>query len=236
MNAIILAAGLGGRMGPLAANRPKCLLELRGRTILERQLDLLAASGVERVAVVVGHQGEAIRAVASHRAQLLEYPHFARTNNLHTLQHCGQLLEGAVVILFSDVLVERSALERCLAGPGDYALLVDTAQNRPDTMRVRRAGDLVIDLGAHVLPEDGHGNFIGIARLSAAGAPRLRAELDAMVRQGGFERAYYTQAFPRLAAAGQAIRATPVEGARWFEIDTPDDYARAQAQDFYVRW
>jgi L-glutamine-phosphate cytidylyltransferase len=236
MTAIILAAGLGSRLQPLTEHVPKCLLELRGKTLLERQLDLLDTCRIEKVTVVVGHNGQAIRNAVHGRVRFAEYPHFARTNNLHTLQYCGQLLATESVVLFADVLVEADALSRCILSDYDFALLVDTAGRRPDTMRIRLTGPLVTDVGAHVTVAECHGNFIGIAKFSSAGAIRLRRELDRMVEETDFERSYYTQSLPRLAAKGQSIGAVDVGASRWFEIDNFADYQRALAEDFYLNW
>jgi choline kinase len=234
VNAIILAAGLGSRIASLTGGRPKCLLPLHGRTILEWQLALLERSGIDRVTVVVGHDEAAIRAVALDRVSYATYPHYARTNNLYTLQFCGHLLEGPVVVLFADVLVAADAFARCATGAADAALLVDTGQRRADTMRVRLANGRVEDIGAHVPVSAADGNFIGVAKFSARGSGCLRAELNRMVAESGFDHAYYTQALPRLAAAGQAIEIVPVAAAGWCEIDTEDDYRRARDGSFYV--
>lgn len=234
MTAIILAAGLGSRLAPSTDGRPKCLLPLHGRSILEWQLVLLEGCGIENITIIVGYRAESIRAVAGTRAAYATYPLFAHTNNLHTLQACGHTLAGDVVILFADVLIERAALERCLASPGDFVLLVDTARRLPDTMRVRLVDGLVKDIGAHVSVEEGQGNFVGIAKFSARGAARLRGELDRMVREGGFEAAYYTEALPRLAAQGERISIREIGAERWREIDHEADYRLALAERFYV--
>jgi choline kinase len=235
LNAIILAAGLGTRLAAHTRGRPKCLLPLHGRTILDWQLALLDRCGIERVTVVVGHQASEIERAAGGRASCAFYPHYARTNNLHTLQSCGHLLDGEVTILFADVLVAAGAFARCAAADADCALLVDLAQRRPDTMRVRLAEGRLSDIGAHVSVDDADGNFIGVAKFTARGAGALRGELDRMVEAGGFEQAYYTAALPRLAAAGVGIAAVATGEDPWCEIDSYDDYQRALEASFYVR-
>ena len=234
MKAIILAAGQGTRIAPLSGGGPKCLLPLHGRSILEWQLDVLAACGVADVTIALGHRADAVRAAAGPRAQYITYPGYARTNNLHTLQHCRRALHGEIAILFADVLVERTALARCLASAADFTLLVDTEQRLPGTMRIRLAGEVVVDIGAHVTPEDASGNFVGIAAFSRRGTRLLRGEIDAMVGEGGYERSYYTEALARLAARGERVGTVRVEGARWREVDTEEDYRLASGESFYV--
>lgn len=236
MKAIILAAGCGTRLHPITLDRPKCLLEVRGRSLLHHQLDLLAACGVEEITVVIGYQGEKIRNAFGDRLGYWEYPGYAFTNNLYTLHHARHLLAGDTLVLFSDVLVTQARLEACVRSPADFALLVDTDHNYPGTMRVRRRGDHVVDIGGHIPPSEGDGNFIGIAKFSAAGAARLRGELEAMAATGGHRGDYYTAALPRLAAAGTPISVVPMAGAPWIEIDDLETYEAACQMDFWLAY
>ena len=117
IKAIILAAGIGERLGSLTIDRPKCLLELRGKTIISRQLRLLKSHDVTDVTVVTGYLGETIRSALGDRVKYKDFPGYAGTNNLLTLHHCQDLLEGQLIILFSDVIIEEQALGRCLTSP-----------------------------------------------------------------------------------------------------------------------
>ncbi len=231
--AIILAAGTCGRLGALTADRPKCLLELRGQALIARQLMQLYRHEIQDVTVVTGYLGEKIHAFLKDRVEYRTYPHFSETNNLHTLYYCRDLLSGDLLILFSDVLTEDRALSSCLANRHDFALLVETSEVRPGTMRVRLDGGLVTDIGSHIPVSSGDGNFIGIAKYSARATALLKAEIEAAVRQRGFDEAYYTQVLPMIAQAGHLVNAVPLNGARWFEIDTIEDYERAQRETFY---
>ena len=68
MKAIILSAGQGSRLGHLADDRPKCLIDFNGRTLLDRQLDTLAANGVDEAVVVTGFHDELIEPAIAARA------------------------------------------------------------------------------------------------------------------------------------------------------------------------
>ena len=61
MKAIIIAAGLGSRLGSISLDKPKCLLEVAGTTILDNTVDLLRRVGIENIAIVVGHQADMIQ-------------------------------------------------------------------------------------------------------------------------------------------------------------------------------
>jgi len=110
------------------------------------------------------------------------------------------------VVLFADVLLADTAMQRLVDCPDDFALLVDTSRVLPGTMRILTGERGVMDLGGHIPPETGEGNFVGIAKFSARGAEFLRREIEAMVAEGGHDNEYFVQALPRLAARGERIR------------------------------
>jgi len=234
MKGIILAAGLGSRLSGLTSGRPKCLLELRGKPILLYQLDLLAACGITDVTIVTGFAGEHVQTYATGRASCAHYPDFASTNNLRTLNYCQHLLAGDVLLLFSDVLLSRQSLQECTNSSSDFALLVDTSRCLEGTMRVRIVGGAVTDIGQHITPADGDGNFIGIAKFSAHGSNLLAGELRRMVAAGDCTNAYYTAALQSLAAAGNRLDGIDLSGSPWLEIDTMEDYLTAQEKTFYL--
>ena len=234
MKAIILAAGTGSRLRPLSNNKPKCLVEVRDKPILLHQLDMLNASGFTEVEIITGYEGQQISTAVAGRATCYQYPAFADTNNLHTLNHCGDLLRGDVVVLFADVLLGTGALKKLLKSDGDVSLLVDLSQCLSDTMRIKIDDSVIIDIGGHIDPADGDGNFVGIAKYSATGSKELRNELAAMVATGGFLSSYYTQALPRLAENGLNIIPVPIDNTPWIEIDTIREYEQATAADFYL--
>lgn len=233
MNAIILAAGLGSRLGSLTAARPKCLLELHGRTLLRIQHQLLSACGVSNITVVTGHGAASIERELGNSANYLYYPEFATSNNLLTLRHAIGLLEGDVVILFSDVLIGVAALRRCLLSPHAACLMIDTSECRPDTMRVQIDGRRLLGVGSDIPPETSQGNFIGIAKFSATATPELRRQISRVADQPAYRDAYYTAVLPALSEAGYAVGFVDIAGFPWIEIDSPADYQRALQSDFY---
>ena len=234
MRGLILAAGRGTRLQPLTLDRPKCLLQLRGQTLMEHQLDALAAAGIHDVTVVVGHLGDRIRETIGDHVQYREFPEYAQTNNLYTLHSCRDLLDDATTVLFSDVLLEPHAYRRIVESDRDFSLLVDTTRVLDGTMRIRLEGSRVADLGGHIPPTEGDGNFVGVAGFSRRGADLLRAELERMVASGGHIDDYYTVALLSLVERGEALWPLCLGGSPWLEIDELAEYEQAKAADFYV--
>ncbi len=228
MRAIVLAAGLSSRLRPLTQAVPKCLLPVRGRSIAERQLDLLRRAGVDDVVFVTGYAAEKVEAALAGRARFRRWPRFAETGNLLTLHSCRDLLDRETTVLFSDLLVTPRLMDRCVRDPSDFALLIDAEVSIPGTMRARLAGDAVVDLGTHIPPAEGHGTFIGAAKFTREGAALLGDALAAAAADGRHVRSNYTDALAALAQGGTALRAVRTAGEPWIEIDTPEDYRDAQ--------
>src|SRR3982751_1732122 len=86
---IILAAGKGSRLNGTIGDKPKCLLRVGGKTLVERQIDALRQVGIEDVAVVVGCQAEAVRRTCGQRITYIENARFAQTNSLYSLWLAG---------------------------------------------------------------------------------------------------------------------------------------------------
>src|SRR6516165_8683375 len=113
MRAVILAAGRGSRMGPFGEDRPKCLVELAGQSLIERQVAALRRGGVEEIGVVRGY-----------RAEMIDFPgltyfsntRWAETNMVVSLASAATWLRsGPVIVSYADIFY-RSDLVLGLAG------------------------------------------------------------------------------------------------------------------------
>jgi L-glutamine-phosphate cytidylyltransferase len=226
--AIILAAGRSSRISVLAEGRPKCLLEIGGRSLLNRLLDQLTVCGISDICIATGYRADDVAAAAPSDVKLMHYPSYATTNNLGTLQWCAQFLDGDVVVLFADVLVDTDSLCHLVHSTCDALLLVDRKRVLPGTMRVRTRDDRILDIGAHIPVNEGHGNFVGIARIGSGIIGSFRQRLSELAADSAFDNAYYTEVFRSLTAAGDRVSCVDVVGD-WCEIDTAEDYHAAVA-------
>ncbi len=203
--AIIIAAGFEPYLLPLVEERPKALLEVRGRTILDRQIEILNACGVRDIAVVRGYRKEMIEPP---NVRCYDNDDYERTGELASLWAAREELKGRVLFLYSDILFDASVLERLLKSPAEIALVVDRAWR--DNHKASPAAlphDLVVTesaaspaggskggarggsfrflpsesparvrkIGQSIPAGEADGEFIGLAMLSAAGAERLRS-------------------------------------------------------------
>ncbi len=249
---IVLAASQGEALGPLTADRPKCMVDVRGRPLLGQLLDTLRQSGVRDVAVVRGYAKEAIgpevwsQEGPAGSLTLLDNDDYAHTGEVASLLRAADRLHGETVLVYGDVLFRRYILDALMGVDADIVIAVDAlhqrAEGEPGT-HSPYPGDLVLadkPFSASYLddqpailraiggvgPVDSMGEWIGLMRLSARGAGLLRDELAAMQADGSAARSDIPTLLKRLAAR------TPVAvhyiTGHWLDVDTMTDLADAR--------
>jgi phosphoenolpyruvate phosphomutase len=249
--AVILAAGFEPQLMPLIQDRPKAMLDVKGRSILERQVAALGAFGVRDVTVVRGYKKEQVVVPG---VRYVDNDRYRETGELHSLFSASQAIEGPFVVLYGDILFEPTILERLLRTRADVAVVVDRAFHDAQQAGIVPAGgpfDLVVTetpsngrrfvapeggsrvlrIGPDVPAAEAHGEFIGMALFSARGAESLRAvhaELQTE-RAEGLERASITQILQALVDRGETVTAVDVHKG-WMEVDSFEDYRRAWAE------
>jgi choline kinase len=233
---IILAAGLGSRLRPLTDTTPKCLLDVGGVTLLERQLQRLAAAGVKRSIVVVGYLADQIEAHLAKSPPPLEValapnPIYATTGNcLSVLAARPQAGDDGLLIIDGDVVLTGDALSRLLADPAECSVLLDreTPLGEEEMKAQLDAGGKIVQLSKKLPPAACAGESIGVNRVGGAGLRRLWDELEAMKR--GDAQGYYEDAFQKLIDAGTEFRTVPIGHDEWTEIDDLADLEDARVR------
>ncbi|TCT03527.1 phosphoenolpyruvate mutase [Aquabacter spiritensis] len=232
--AVILAASRGAELGDLTADRPKCMIDVRGRSLLARQVETLKGAGIKAVCVVTGWRGEAVAlSGVSTRAN----PAWETSGEVASLAAVADRLDAPTLLAFGDILYRRHVLDRLLAAEGDIVLVVDAAATGPaDRVRASRGRDEdwfadgdaeLCDIGADVA--DGHGQWIGLARVSQAGAAAIAQEIERLRAEALLDTADLALLFRRLRARGAVLRIVWVAGD-WFNINTAFDLASARNQ------
>jgi len=244
--AVILAAGRDPDTPLAADDAPRVMLDVKGKTILERQVEALQAAGIRDVTVVRGYRKEQVRVAG---ARLVDNDRFGETGELYSLLRAGDALAGPFVVLYGDIVFEQSVLERLLRTTADVAVVVD--RSFPDLLRAGEAprgsdlvvtdtppngrrfvaterGSRVLRIGPEVPPEEAHGEFIGLAAFSQAGAARLHTVHDELARQRaeGLDRASLTHVLQALVERDEPVVAIEIHKG-WMEIESFDDYRRA---------
>jgi len=229
MTAIILAAGVGRRLGDSVAEHPKCLLDLAGRTLLDRMLDALAAVGVRETVVVVGHLGEQVEAALAGRpgVRTMRNPDY-RKGAILSLWTAREALAGDVLVMDADVLFPVEMLRRLVESPRGNCFLMDGRAASDGEAQMLMASDgRVWDIRRGLTGEfDAAGESVGFLKLDATGAATLR-RLLAQALEGGHDGIEHEEVYPALMRE-VAIGYERVDDLPWLEIDFPEDVAAAR--------
>ena len=230
--AVILAAGLGVRLSPLTVDRPKALVEVGGRSLLERLLDNLHAAGVREIRVVTGHLADRVAnhpSVKRYRrsVQLVHNPDFRQSNNIVSFLVGTAGIETGCILLNSDIIVDQTVVSDLAKTPGSHLVIDLDEPLGHEEMKVQIDGEgFLARISKELDAQASAGEYIGALRLDAPALREVRDEARRLVADGRTG-LYYEHAIDASAARLRA-RILPVRGRVWTEVDDQDDFVRAQ--------
>ncbi len=221
MQALILAAGRGSRLGRYSPDTPKCLLEVGRRRLIDHQLEACAEAGIAPVCLVVGYCADEIREVVGIRAEYVNNPRWATTNSMYSFWQARDWIKGPVLVMNCDIIFEPAILARLLAAGGDALAYDSSSGSGIEHMKIKVAGGRVLDMSKGLPPEESAGENLGMIVFSAETASAVMAKAGDLVAAGG-DNAWLAAAV-REVAHQRPIRAVDVAGLRWGEIDSATD-------------
>ena len=248
MTAIILAAGVGKRLHGASGGKPKCLIEIGGRSLLLRLVDALAAAGVRRIVVVTGFGAADVRAALGvgdaeaasgagagnlRRAlpldldiRCLDNPRY-REGAILSLWTARAHLDGPVLVMDADVLCAPSLLRRLVDSAHDNCFLMDGSVEvtGEEQMLLVRDGRVRNIVRGGAPGYELAGESIGFLKLDAPAARLLRELLGRRIDAGhtGIE---HEEVYPDLLARVD-VGFERVDDEPWIEIDFVEDVERA---------
>lgn len=253
---VVLCAG-EQNVGPLTEHTPRAMLDIRGKTILERQIESLNRCNIKDVAVVRGYKKEQIDLP---NIRTYDNDDYATTGEVVSLFKAATELDRRVVVLYGDILFEQTILEKLLRSSADITVVVDRSlADRPADQRAARARDYVIEegpqvdtghrfvaseeahrvrlIGSKIEPSEANGEFVGMMMLTERGCRLLRDAWNrATERKAGvrfhealeIKKATLTDLLQELIHSGELVNAVDIYKG-WMEIDSFEDYQRAWA-------
>lgn len=241
--AIIIAAGMGTRLYPLTRNKPKCLLEIGGKTILERQLEILRECGISDISLIRGYKKEKINYSG---IKYFENDNYLNNNILNSLFCAEKEMDMEFIVSYSDILFDKSVVKKLIESKKDISIVVDTnwqeyyqdRTNHPieEAENVVIKAGKIIKIGKHLSADESQGEFIGMAKFSKSGGEIFKREFQkAKNRYWGkpfqkietFENAYLTDMFQELIDQGFDIFPVKIQ-KNWWEIDTAQDLRKVE--------
>jgi choline kinase len=233
-NAILLSAGQGSRLLPLTVERPKCLIEFSGRSLIGWQIEMLSRSGVRRIDVVTGFMTDLVDAhlasLANPRVELVTHfnPFYRVADNLGSCWIVRDRMEDDFLILNGDTLVSEEIVARVQQG-SDWPIAV-TVDVKPrydsDDMKVQREGERLRRIGKMLPADETNAESIGFLAFRGQGVGLFReAVRSAMRRPDGVEH-WYLKVIDTLADTG-TVGTVSIAGMGWAEVDYLNDIEQA---------
>jgi histidinol-phosphate/aromatic aminotransferase/cobyric acid decarboxylase-like protein/choline kinase len=235
MQAIIPAAGMGKRLGAETANKTKAMVAIHEKTLIERCLDALVENGIERVILVVGYQKDKLKKLIGSSYKDIEVVYvenniFSTTNNIYSVYLARHyLIEDDTILIESDLVFDPKLISILIKNPTENLALVDKYQNWMDGTVVKLNDDFSI---SHFISKtefsysevNDYYKTVNIYKfsksfLSDVYVPFLKAYVSAL---GHNE--YYEQVLRVIANLDKGhIKALPLSGESWYEIDDAQD-------------
>ncbi|MCQ2062104.1 MAG: phosphocholine cytidylyltransferase family protein [Fibrobacter sp.] len=237
MIAVILAAGMASRLRPLTNNTPKCLLDVKGRSLLERSMDALIGCGVNEFVIVTGYLNHMIQEFVakrygeSIRVNFIHNDIYETTNNIYSLWLAGKAVNGKEFLLLdSDLLYDPQIAKNVLASPSENVLTLIKHELGEEEMKVVvDANGAIVEISKTCSPAAAAGESLGIEKIGASYSTALYKELDKMMNQEHLENKFYELAFERLIPQGHTY--TVLDASDYFscELDTVADFENAKS-------
>ena len=230
----ILAAGMAKRLRPLTDERPKCLLTVGERTLLQRTVDAMVAAGISELVVVTGYRASMIRDfLTAHYPALtihfIDNPDYAHNNNIFSLWLTRPYTEGREFLLSdSDILFDPQIIPAVLNTKGS-ALAVNRHELGEEEMKVVvDAQNNIVEISKTCDASQAIGESVGFEKMTADYSAALFKELEQMIEGEGLIDIFYERAFERLIPQGHTF--TVVDTTRFFsiELDTVEDFENAK--------
>ena len=245
IKAIIVAAGHDKRIEPLNEDIPKCLLDVKGKTILERQIENIRSCGIKDIVIIKGYKQELIDFPD---VKYYINPDFENTGIVSSLFFEREALLSEIIFLYSDIIFDKRLLEKLLKNNADVCLVADLDwKERYDERVTRLTGEVELikvtedhidKIGKNINPKTAHGEFIGLAMFSKKGAHNLKECYKNALKQyknkkfheaPSVEKAYFTDMIQEIIDNDFQINHLDVYGD-WIEIDTFEDYRKAWSE------
>jgi choline kinase len=232
--AIILSAGQGSRLGHMVDDKPKCLIDFGGRTLLDRQLDTLESNGVAEAVVVTGFHDELVNEAIGRRSggpkvRTVYNPFYTVADNLGALFMARDELNGDCLVWNGDTLVSDSLMAKVVANarPGVCVTIDRKDGYDDDDMKVVVDDDGRLRAIGKRLSAGVNGESIGLLAFRDGGAERFREAIERDIRTPEGTTIWYLRVIHHLAEQSE-VWTLGIEGEEWGEVDFPPDVERAR--------
>ena len=243
MNAIILAAGKRERLRPLTNEKPKCMVELFGKSILDWQIEKFHKFGITDITIITGYKSESI---IYPQLNLIKNPKFDSTNMVETLFCAREKLKNSTIVSYGDILFQDDVLKKIIDSTDDFSVIID--KNWLEYWKIRNdnplddAESLMINSEGYLTSigkkvkniEEIQGQYIGLMKFQNNGIVELKAFYDKskklsvngvnpLNKKLKFQNSFMTDLLYSMILEGHNLKSIEIQNG-WLEIDTISDF------------
>ena len=218
-----MAAGIGKRLHALNLNKPKCLINIGGTTLIRRSVNLLVSKGISDITVIVGYKSDLIRNELNNNIAYFENPDFHITNSIKSLWYAKDLLEDDVLLLNGDLYYEHDILDYAINQTNPVVMLADSTRIDKADYRFGFSGNQINRFGKHLTNHETDGEYVGIVRIDQSFIKTFKQTLEEMITAGK-SNIWWEDVLYSFIEKNIPIHYFDVAGTFWSEVDTLQDY------------
>lgn len=229
MQAVIMAAGKGKRLGQLTKQMPKCLLDVGGMSIIERQIGILRKYDINDIIVVVGYQAAMVKErLERHRITFVFNPFYETTNVLTSFWFAREKIRDDFIFLHGDTIFDQPIFGDMFVSDGDVVLPVQFKDCGEEEMKVITEGPSVVKISKELSLHESDGEFIGVAKIGEKAVKDVIGIVDDFMVKGEFN-LYFESAIQGLIDKKKyLVTFSDTKDHYWNEIDFVDDLEKAR--------
>ncbi len=225
MKAIIMAAGIGSRLKEINGDRPKCLIDANGISLISRSVALLHERGITDICVITGYKSELIHQELQSRVNYLHNPYFQVTNSIASLWLARDLLCDDVILMNADLYYQIEVLDTAIAQTGCAVMLSDSTRIDDADFRFGVMGNRILKTGNQLTNLETDCEYVGIVRIDKSFIGTFKNRLETMIMKGDFNN-WWEGVLYAFIDEGVDIYHKDVAGSFWTEVDHMGDYNR----------
>lgn len=232
MKALILAAGEAKRLKPLTENKPKCLLKVGEKTIIDYQIESLIKNGISNVVVVTGFLAEKLEShLTKHHREIsftfIRSRDYYKTYPAHGLWLAREHMQGDILYLNADVICHPNIIKEIVDSPFKSVTAIHKNDWDEEQVNVTSNDDgEVLSMGKYISSKLSSGEFIGVTKMGSDFNSELIRVLDQFIEREELKK-FAADAINLTIQRGKSMNILDVTHLPAIEIDTEEDLINA---------
>lgn len=236
LKVVILAAGEGTRLRPYTLDRPKCMVEIDGVSLIDRQLEVLKSEGIGDIVIIGGYKSEMLK---RGDIKLKVNARYFETNMVWTLFSAEEELEGDIIVSYGDIVYSKNILKALIKSKADIAVTIDmkwegywrerneNPLDDAETLKLRKDGT-ISEIGQKPSSlEEIEGQYMGLMKFSSEGVRQIKSAFHSALESGKLlgkevENSYMTDLLQSIVNIGGKVASVQID-EDWVEVDTVED-------------